>query len=295
MKRYIYVLLALLLLLTGCSRRKPDSTVTTAAPLKTLPTLEETTLPETTAGASLEKQVIYDTGGIVITVTGLQEDWMGTKVNLLVENSTDRNIALSGDVFAVNGVTVPGYLYAEAAAGMKTNDSLELYSDALETANITRIATIRTGDARIVDTDSFDILARVNMDLVTDVGPGYQQGIDDSGEELFDEEDITVIAQVISEELYGKTVRLLVKNDTDKDIIVEAENISVNGFTLDAWLYEKILADTVRYCALDLFSGGLEENGIAEIEKVTFQVKVLNAQNLDTILKSEQLEVYVAG
>ena len=295
MKRYIYVLLALLLLLTGCSRRKPDSTVTTAAPLKTLPTLEETTLPETTAGASLEKQVIYDAGGIVITVTGLQEDWMGTKVNLLVENSTDRNIALSGDVFAVNGVTVPGYLYAEAAAGMKTNDSLELYSDALETANITRIATIRTGDARIVDTDSFDILARVNMDLVTDVGPGYQQGIDDSGEELFDEEDITVIAQVISEELYGKTVRLLVKNDTDKDIIVEAENISVNGFTLDAWLYEKILADTVRYCALDLFSGGLEENGIAEIEKVTFQVKVLNAQNLDTILKSEQLEVYVAG
>lgn len=295
MKRYIYVLLALLLLLTGCSRRKPDSTVTTAAPLKTLPTLGETTLPETTAGASLEKQVIYDAGGIVITVTGLQEDWMGTKVNLLVENSTDRNIALSGDVFAVNGVTVPGYLYAEAAAGMKTNDSLELYSDALETANITRIATIRTGDARIVDTDSFDILARVNMDLVTDVGPGYQQGIDDSGEELFEEEDITVIAQVISEELYGKTVRLLVKNDTDKDIIVEAENISVNGFTLDAWLYEKILADTVRYCALDLFSGGLEENGIAEIEKVTFQVKVLNAQNLDTILKSEQLEVYVAG
>ena len=295
MKRYIYVLLALLLLLNGCSRRKSDSTVTTAAPLKTLPTLGETTLPETTAGASLEKQVIYDAGGIVITVTGLQEDWMGTKVNLLVENSTDRNIALSGDVFAVNGVTVPGYLYAEAAAGMKTNDSLELYSDALETANITRIATICTGDARIVDTDSFDILARVNMDLVTDVGPGYQQGIDDSGEELFDEEDITVIAQVISEELYGKTVRLLVKNDTDKDIIVEAENISVNGFTLDAWLYEKILADTVRYCALDLFSGGLEENGIAEIEKVTFQVKVLNAQNLDTILKSEQLEVYVAG
>lgn len=293
MKAYLCLLLALLLL-PGCGRKKETPPVTSHEPPVTAqPT--ETTLPETTAGPRLESQVVYDAGGITITVRDLQEDWMGTRINLLVENNTDRNIALSADVFAVNGITVPGYLYAEAAAGMKTNDSIELYADALKTANITRIATVRTGDARIVDSDSFERIAELELDLATDIAPGYQQGIDDSGEVLFEQEGIAVIARVISQELYGQTVELLVKNDTGKDIIVEAENISVNGYTLDAWLYEKVCADTVRFCALDLFSGGLEENGITEIEKVTFRLKVLNARNLDTILKSEQLEVYVAG
>lgn len=294
MKRYICLILSLLLL-AGCGRKKQEPTATTMPPLNTQPTVAETTLPETTAGASLEQQVVYDADGIVITVTGLQEDWMGTKINLLVENSTDRNIALSGDVFAVNGVTVPGYLYAEAAAGMKTNDSLELYSDGLNTAGITRIATIRTGDARIVDTDTYDVIARVDMDLATDIAPGYQQGIDDSGEILFEQDGVTIVAKVISEEMYGRTVQLLVKNDTGKDIIVEAENISVNGFTLDAWLYDRVCADTVRFCDLDLFSAGLEENGIAEIEKVSFTIRVLNAANLETVTKSDVLEIYVQG
>lgn len=292
-----YICLALILLfLTGCGRKQPETVPTKPIPI-TQSTAQptESRVPETTALPQLESQVVYDSDGITVTVKDLQEDWMGTRVNLLVENRTDRNIALSGDVFAVNGVTVPGYLYAEAAAGMKTNDSIELYADALKTANISRISTIRTGDARIVDTDDFDVLARVELDLATDIAPGYQQGIDDSGEVLFEQEGITVVAQVISQELYGRTVRLLVKNETGKDILVEAEHISVNGYTLDAWLYEKVLADTVRFCALDLFAGGLEANGIEEIEQVSFTLKFLNATNLETLLKSDVLEVYVTG
>ena len=294
MKRYLCLLLGLLLL-TGCGGKQQNPTEDTTLPLKTMPTLPETTLPETTAAPVLEPRVVYERDGIVLTVTGLQEDWMGTRIDLLLENNTDRNIALSGDVFVVNGVTVPGYLYAEAAAGKKTNDALELYSDALERAKITELATVRTGDARIVDTDSFDIVDRVEIHLETDRAEGHHQEIDESGEVLFEQEDVTVIARFISGELFGQTVELLVKNQMPRDIIVEAENISVNDFTLDAWLYETVCAETVRYCDLELFSTSLEQNGITQIEKISFTLHILNAQTLETITKSETLEIFVRG
>lgn len=284
--------MALLLLLSGCSRE--EKPLTTSVP--TLPSRPvQTTVPETTSGVFMESQVIYDAEGVTVTVTGLSDDWMGTKINLLVENNTERNLALSGDVFGINGITVPGYLYAEVAAGMKTNDALELYTDALETAGITDVATIRSNDIRLVDTDSFDVIARVPMELDTSLADGYQQGINDNGEVLLEQDGITVIAQIISEKLYGRTVQLLVKNGTGKDIIVEAENISVNGFTLDAWLYDTVLADTVRFCQMDLFSTGLEENGIEEIGQVSFNLRILNAENLQTITQSQRLEVHVQG
>ena len=291
--RYLVWLLLAALLLSGCTAR--EKPLTTTAPTATEPPRTETTLPETTAAPKLESQVIYDVEGVKVTVTGLSDDWMGRKITLLVENNTDRNLALSGDVFAVNDITVPGYLYAEVAAGMKTNDALELYSDALETADIRQIATVRSGDIRLVDTDSFEVLDRVPLDLATDLAEGYQQGIDDTGEELYKEEGVTVIAQILSQELYGNTVQLLVKNETGRDIIVEAENISVNGFTLDAWLYDTILADTVRFCEMDLFSTGLEENNIEEIRQVSFSLRILDAGNLQTICQSERLEIHVQG
>lgn len=295
MKQHILWLLTLLFFLPGCGCSAQEAPLTTAAPETTLAPQTETTVPETTSGVEVEQQVVYDAEGIRVTVTGLSTGWMGTKVNLLLENETDRNIALSGDVFAVNGITVPGYLYAEAAAGMMTNDALELYSEALEIAGITAIATIRSSDIRLVDTDSFDIVARVPLELTTSLPETYQQGIDDTGEELFTQDGITVIAQIIRQELYGRTVQLLVKNETGKDILVEADNISVNGYTLDAWLYDSVLADTVRYCQMDLFSTGLEENGIQEIRQVTFDLRILNGENLQTITQSERLELQVQG
>lgn len=244
----------------------------------------------------LPEQVIHDSDGIRITVKGMEENTMaGTRIRVLVENGTDRNIAFSGDLFVVNGVTMPGYLYTEVAAGMKSNDAIELYPDALNAAGIQEIGRIQGYDARIVDTDSYETLEKVPFTLETAYAQGLKYTPDESGVELFRAEDITVIAQVISEEFYGRTARLLVRNDSDEDIIVEAENISVNGYTVDAWLYDVVCEDTVRYCQLDLFETGLAENGIDQIDTITFRLNILDAEDYETIARSELLTVEVKG
>lgn len=291
MKRVTALILAAVCccIFTACGADPEPETL----PLKpTVPAIKETTeqlqlLPE---------QVIYEEEGIRITVKGMEENTMaGTRIRVLVENGTDRNIAFSGDLFVVNGVTMPGYLYTEVAAGMKANDAIELYSDSLAAAGITQIGTVRGYDTRIVDTDSYETLTRVPVELETAYWPDLKYQPEENGVELFRTEEITVIAQVISEEFYGKTARLLVKNDSDEDVIVEAENISVNGYTVDAWLYDVVCADTVRYCQLDLFETGLAENGIETIETVTFHLNILDAEDYETIARSELLTVTVEG
>lgn len=296
MKKSFVMLLAMLMLgssLAGC-RGKQQVSATTVPSETVLQT--QTTAPTEKNGVTLENQVIHDKDGIRITVTGLEEDtWTGTKIWMLLENDTDKNIVLTGDVFVINGVTVQGYLYAEVAAGMKSNDALELFTEVLDTAGIEKIATIRGYDARIVDSDSFDTVAKVPISLDTSIASNYTQLIDESGEEIFSQEGVTVIAKVISEALYGQTVQLLVKNESGRDIIVEAENISVNGFTVDAWLYDSVCKDTVRFCELDLFASGLAENNIENVETVTFSLRILDDSTYETIARSDVLEVSAVG
>lgn len=280
-----------LLLLSGCGgQAAPERPAQPAEPM--LPVRTETEdKPQL-----LPEQVIYDSNGIRITVKGMEENTMaGTRIRVLVENGTEHNIAFSGDLFVVNGVTLPGYLYAETAAGMKSNDAIELYSDTLETAGILQVGTVRGADTRIVDTDSYETLAKVPFSLETAYAQSLSYRPDETGMELFRAEEITVTAQMISEEFYGRTARLLVRNDSDEDIIVEAENISVNGYTVDAWLYDVVCGETVRYCQLDLFETALAENGIDRIETITFHLNILDAEDYETIARSELLTVEVQG
>lgn len=282
-------MLAMCLALTACGSKETELTT----PInQTVPTLTATEQTE----PALSEQVIYDADGIRITVKGMEEKTMtGTNVKILLENGTDRNVVFSGDLFVVNGVTVPGYLYAEAAAGTKTNDAIEFYTDILNTAGITYIGEIRSKDARIVDTDTYETLVEVPLELTTLHAQEGPYAYDESGVELYNEQGIRVIAQMISEEFYGRTAQLLVKNETGKDVIVEAENISVNGYTVDAWLYDTVVAGTVRFCQLDLFQSGLEENGIDQIETISFRLNFLDESNFNTIAQSDVLTVEVKG
>ena len=291
MKGYMALLLAAVLCMTlaACQAEEPVVTVPEGISVPTLTDMGQTE-------PVLREQVIYDADGVRITVKGMEENTMtGTDIKVLVENGTDRNLVFSGDLFVVNGITVPGYLYAEVAAGTRTNDAIELYTDVLKSAGIGQIGTLLGYDTRIVDTDTYEVLARVPMELTTAYAQAGEFVPEESGVELYRDREITVIAQMITDEFYGKTARLLVKNGTGKDIIVEAENIAVNGYTVDAWLYDTVVADTVRYCHLDLFETGLAENGIDQIETISFRLNFLDAVSFETIARTEVLTVEVMG
>lgn len=302
MKKLLKIILVIVVLfgvLFGCdSEEKPVSTNgdrELTADISTTDSPEEETKAseKTQEEITIAETVVYDENNVKITAVALEENWTGLSVKLLVENNTDKNIALSGSDIIVNGVTMTGGLYIDVAAGMKAYGTLDLYYDGLNTAGIEKVAVITAQDACLYDTDSYDILAETPFALVTSVGSEYDQVLDESGDIIFESNGVTVIAKVISQEFYGNAVVLYVKNQTGKNITVEAENISVNGFTIEAWMYDTVYADTVRFCDLDLYASGMEENGIDEIENVTFTINVIDTESYERIAVSDLIQIFV--
>lgn len=242
---------------------------------------------------TVEETVIYDENDIKVTVKSLDEGWSGPELKVLVENNTDKDIAFSADEFIINGITLSGFGYVEAAAGKKANDTISFYEEQLELCGIETIATIVGVDAHIFDSESYDDLYETPFSITTSAGADYEQIIDDSGDVLFESDGVTVIYKGMGEDMLGKTVNLLVKNETGKDITVEAEDVSVNDFTITSWMYDKIYSDTVRYCTVDIGTSQLEENEIEEIEKVCFSISVTDPETYDTIAESDEIEISV--
>ena len=291
MRKWILSVLSLCLLLSGCGGKEetPIATGNTQPETTVVPATEATKVPEVT----ITETVLYDANDVKITATGIETGGHGVDIKLLVENNTQRNIALSGDNVVVNGVSMSGWMYIDAAAGKKANGTLTLDSDSLETAGIDQVAWMESCDARIVDTDSFDTIGEVSFEIVTSLGRDYVQELDEGGDLLWEEAGVQVIAKVMTDEYYGKTLMLYVKNQGDKDVYVQAENISVNGFTVDAWMYDFVSAGTVRFCDLDLWESGLEENGIEAIEDITFTLQLIDPHSFATLAKSGELQVLI--
>lgn len=299
MIRLVGIILSVCLLLTGCvvitEEDKHVSTKSDEIASEDKVTSDEThtdneaVAPEVT----VEETVVYDGSDIKITLKDIETGWLGLDIKLLVENYTNKNIVLSGENVVVNGVTMSCYMYIEVAAGKKTNGTITIYNDNLDLAQIKGIAWVQTCDAHIVDTDSFATIADVSFEIQTSLGRDYVQVIDESGELLYEANGIQVFTKVMSDEFYGKNLVLYVKNGSGKDVIIRAENISVNGFTMDAWMYDFVSAGTVRFCELDLWESGLEENGIDVVENISFTVQITDANSYYTLAESGELQVFI--
>lgn len=289
MKKILFALLAALLVvsLSACvfvpsggdtplSTKSPDGTKA-AKPAETEPLLAET--------------VLYEDESYKVTATGMEETIWGTEIKILLENNTDRNIVLSGDVFVVNGITMSGSLYLDVAAGKKANGEITLHDNELETAGVTEIATVTAYNARIYDDDNYDDLWEGQMEIKTSIADAYTQTIDDSGDVLWEGEGVTIISRVIEDSLFGRNVQLLIKNATDSEIVVQSDNVSVNGFTISDLMSAHVVAGTVSYTDMTVMEYSLEENGIETIEEVSFTLDIMDA-DYHTIAETGELTVY---
>lgn len=287
--------------LSGCVVSDSGTPLTTDKPTNSTAPGEPSTEPPQTepqqsAAEELAETVIYEGEDYKITATGIDPDGMfGAEVKIMLENNTGKNVALSGSNFVVNGISITGSLYIDAAAGKKAVGELTIPSEALEIAGIDHIATVSAKDAHITDTDEYEDLADMPFDLKTSIADTYKQEINTNGDTIWESDGVTVIAQVVADSFWGNRVQLLIKNDSAKNILVQADNISVNGFMVTEIMSDAVYAGTACFGDLTIFDSDLEDSGITDIENVAFSLKILNPDTYDTIAESGELTVYTAG
>jgi type II secretory pathway pseudopilin PulG len=230
------------------------------------------------ADFTIDEQVLWEIDGVKVTATGINDDsiW-GTEINLLVENNSDKDIGIGTDAVIVNGYMINDLTSIECTAGNKANDSVTLFSSELSAAGIEHIGQVELY-LHTFDPDTYEIGASSGcITIKTSDYDNMDTEVDIDGTVLYDAENVKIIAKYVDEDsFWGSAVLLYLENNSDKNIIVQCENVSVNGFMVDAIMSDDIYAGKKCISDITLYQSSLDENGITDIETIETSFTILN-------------------
>ena len=254
---------------------------------------EETSTENVTTEITIEEQVLYDENDIKITATGLEDSWLGTELQVLIENNSSQSITIQARNANVNGYMVPTVMSADVAAGKKANDSLTFETSGLKECGIDNIATMEFL-FHIFDSESWDEIVDTDVITVeTSIAESYTQTYDDSGEVLVDTDGIKIVGKGLSDEdsFWGPGVILYIENNSDQNVTIQVRDVSVNGCMVDSSMSEDVVAGTTAMRAVQFFSTDLEENSIDDITDVELYFHIFNLESWDTIFDSDVISI----
>lgn len=83
----------------------------------------------------------------------------------------------------------------------------------------------------------------------------------------------------------------LIENNGSQNVNVNAENISVNGFSVTSLMYEDVAAGKKTNSTLDMYSTELEENKIDKIETIEFNLKIVDSDTYKEIETTQPITI----
>lgn len=240
------------------------------------------------------EEELYNQEDVKIVSAVLLTNKDGHKHMLLeVQNDSDKQIGLIPSNITVNGLTICGSAWSADIINPRTRCLIDLPFYSMleepywEILNMSTISDISFSFA-LSDTEK----EKINQPEEINISISEQTvAIDDSGEELYNEDGIRVIYKGLFEDSasYSENIHmcLLVENVSDVDIYIDGvyDSMSVNGFMTDfhssGWdipIRKYAVADIV----LQWYS--LEDNAIAAIEDIEeIEMKLKIKEGYDVI------------
>lgn len=312
-KRGLFIVMGMILAITlnGCgssnseptkqpvsvSEKSKDTTQAETEVEKEESKMKETEAETTTAPKeeiSLPEQEIYNQDGLLVKVTGFNTDgsW-GPEVKLFFENTGDKNVTIQPRNCSINGYMMDFQMSCDVAAGKKANDEMNISTRDLEQCGIETISDIEFS-LHIFDTDNYDGITDSDIiQLKTTGSENYTQTYDDSGDILYDANNIKIVSKGLVESDYsiGPEFYMYIENNSDSGITIQVRNTSVNGFMIDASMSCDILPGKKAVDNMTFFSSDIESNGIEEIEDIETSFHIFSLEGYDTIADSEPIVI----
>ena len=234
---------------------------------------------------SIEKQVCFEKDGVKVTAVSAEDNLiLGKGIKLLVENDSDRDVTVGTNAVIVNNFMVSSIYAADVAKGKKDNSVLYITSASLEAAGIKKIGQIEIY-FHVYDSESYDdIYDSECVTIKTSLFDSMDTKADDSGSELYNKNGIRVVGKYVDENsIWGASVVLYIENNTDKNINVSCDDLSVNGYMATAFFYSLVYGGKRSFDNITLPESVLEETDIKNIETIELKLKIYEADSLDTI------------
>jgi len=237
---------------------------------------------------TIDNMVLLDQDGLMITALELVEDPLrGLSVKVLIENNTAANLGVQCKSLIVNGYMMTELFSNTVAAGKKVNDTIFLSSAQLEAAGITSISDI-TMSFHIFDPSSFATLFDTNeIEIRTSAYGTIPQPAMDDGKELFNQDGIRIVGRYIEDDTFwGTGVMLFIENNHGENIIVQSDNMSINGFMVTPYFSSTVNTGRKALSEITIMSNDLDKNNIDKIENIELNFKILNPDSFQTILET---------
>lgn len=265
------------LLLTGCSSSSSTTTSNNEKPVET----EEAVI--------FQEQTIVENESCSVILKEVDEDGMwGYDWKLYLENKTDKNLMFSMENVSVNGVMADPFWASEVASGKSANETVTWMSTTLEENSIQADSVTQvTFTLNVYDNDDWMADRIVEQEFTIypkgeEAATTVEQTTSESDIVLVDNDSVTLTVIGFDENsIYGFEMKMRVVNKTDKNIMVSADNVSIDNVMCDPFWADTISAgktanETITWMSTTLEESGLDKNSISTIE---LPVTVYDADN----------------
>jgi hypothetical protein len=233
---------------------------------------------EDTSDITIEETVLLEESGVRITAKSFEQDSIfGPSVKLLVENESDKNLSVQTRSSSVNGYMVDIIFSADVAAGKKSNEDMTFMDSTLELCGIDNIADIEFS-FHIYDSDTWDTyLDSEPVTIKTSAFEGYQYSYDDSGTPAYEDEGLIIKVKDLKEdEILGPELVIYIENKSSKNLVIQADNVSVNGFMVSPIFSCSVSAGKHAVDNVTFMESDLEDNDIDKITEIELSFHVFN-------------------
>ena len=107
---------------------------------------------------------------------------------------------------------------------------------------------------------------------------------------LYDVDGVKVTATGYEEGWTGPEIKILVENNSDKNVLVTSSSVSANGYMMPyAVLYAEVAAGKKANETLSLMSSELDRSGIEVLAELQFYLQIQDPETWETVATSELL------
>lgn len=240
---------------------------------------------------TIDETVLFEQDGVKVTATEIVNDpiW-GKGIKVLIENNSNKNVAVQCNTIVVNNYMINDLFSSEVAAGKKSNETITLLTTNIDEAGINTIAEINIS-FHVIDSESYDTLFDTEeVTIKTSAYGTVEQPALDSGKELLNTDGIRIVGKYVTEgSIWGAGVLLFMENNSDEDIIIQCDNMSINGFMVTPYFSCQVNKGRMALDTITILDSDLEDNGIDEVKDLELEFNILNPKTYQTIYQSEPI------
>ena len=239
----------------------------------------------TKTSATIDEQVIFDQEGVTITAKEIVEDsiW-GQGIKILIENNSNNDITVTADAMAVNGYMITDYLYEDVTSGSKANATMYCLSTELENAGIDSIGEVDVW-FKLINPNTYDTIYEQSEPTIikTSAFDTMDTSLNIDGVEVMNQNGVKAVVQYVDEDsFWGTSVLVYIENNSSDDIYLSSDNMSINGFMVNGYLYSYVKAGYKAFDEITVFESDLEDNDIDSIDSIKLNFSCINANTFSS-------------